>query len=281
MSFIRRLCYSVLLCLACNGNAIAAGYILGIGAAADSEDGRAFTAFGDFGIGENTWLSATIGSTETDSTAGRFSTTFADVGIDHYFNPIGIRLSGAYWGDSSILDSEDVRASLYYRDDTASFSADYERRNFDFIFGSILLQDRRKAEFHSDGWGMTNRIQFSDRITFRLSGMHYGYSRNIRLQPEIDTLRFLSASRLSLINSLIDYRVNAGLEFRFGLRSVDVSIGNWQTAVDQSKVDSYTIGFLTPMTDRTDIEIRLSFDDSENFGNTTALTVFLYYFGGS
>jgi len=281
MFFIRRLCCSVLLCLACNGNAIAAGYILGIGAAADSEDGRAFTAFGDFGIGENTWLSATIGSTETDSTAGRFSTTFADVGIDHYFNPIGIRLSGAYWGDSSILDSEDVRASLYYRDDTASFSADYERRNFDFIFGSILLQDRRKAEFHSDGWGMTNRIQFSDRITFRLSGMHYGYSRNIRLQPEIDTLRFLSASRLSLINSLIDYRVNAGLEFRFGLRSVDVSIGNWQTAVDQSKVDSYTIGFLTPMTDRTDIEIRLSFDDSENFGNTTALTVFLYYFGGS
>ena len=146
MSFIRRLCCSVLLCLACNGSAIAAGYILGIGAAADSEDGRAFTAFGDFGIGDNTWLSATIGSTETDAEAGRFSTTFADVGIDHYFNPIGIRLSGAYWGDSSILDSEDVRASLYYRDDIASFSADYERRNFDFVFGSILLQDRRKAD---------------------------------------------------------------------------------------------------------------------------------------
>ena len=281
MSFIRRLCCSVLLCLACNGNAIAAGYILGIGAAADTEDGRAFTAFGDFGIGENTWLSATIGSTETDAQAGRFSTTFADVGIDHYFNPIGIRLSGAYWGDSSILDSEDVRASLYYRDDIASFSADYERRNFDFVFGSILLQDRRKAEFHADGWGMTNRIQFSDRIIFRLSGMQYGYSRNIRIQPDIDILRFLSASRLSLINSLIDYRITAGLEFRFGLRSVDVSIGNWQTAVDQSKVVSYTIGFLTPMSDRTDIEIRLSFDDSENFGNTTSLTVFLYYFGGS
>lgn len=281
MFFIRRLCCSVLLCLACSGSAIAAGYILGIGAAADSEDGRAFTAFGDFGIRENTWLSATIGSTETDALVGQFSTTFADVGIDHYFNPIGIRLSGAYWGDSSILDSEDVRASLYYRDDIASFSADYERRNFDFVFESILLQDRRKAEFHADGWGMTNRIQFSDRITFRLSGMHYGYSRNIRIQPEIDILRFLSASRLSLINSLIDYRINAGLEFRFGLRSVDVSVGSWKTAVDQSKVDSYTIGILTPMSDRTDIEFRLSFDDSENFGNTTSLTVFLYYFGGS
>jgi len=281
MSFIRRFLSSVLLCLACNGSVFAAGYVLGIGAAADSEDGRAITAFGDFGIRDNTWLSGTFGSTETNGIAGGFSTTFADVSIDHYFNPVGIRLSGAHWGDPDILDSDDVRASLYYRDDIASFSADYERRNFDFIFGSRLLQDRREAEFHADGWGMTSRIQFSDLITVRLSGMHYGYSRNIRIQPEIDVLRFLSASRLSLINSLIDYRIDAGMEFRFGLRSIDVSAGSWKTAVDQSKVDSYTIGFLTPMTDRIDIEFRLSFDDSENFGNTTALTVYLYYFGGS
>ena len=281
MSFIRRFCFLALLCLAGNGSALAAGYILGIGATADSEDGRALTAFGDFGIRENTWLSATLGSTETEAVVGGFSTTFADVGIDHYFKPVGIRISGAYWGDSSILDSDDVRASLYYRDDIASFSIDYERRNFDFVFESILLQDTLKTEFHADGWGMTNRIQLGDRITLRLSGMRYDYSRPIRIQPEIDVLRFLSASRLSLINSLIDYRINAGMEFRFGLRSVDLSAGSWKTAVDQSKVDSYTIGFLTPMTDRTDIEFRLSFDHSENFGNTTALTVYLYYFGGS
>ena len=52
-------------------------------------------------------------------------------------------------------------------------------------------------------------------------------------------------------------------------------------AVDQSHVSYYTIGFLTPMTDRTDIEFRPSFDDSESFGNSTVLTVYLYYFGGS
>jgi hypothetical protein len=281
MSFIKCLCCSVLLCLACSNSVYAADYILGIGAAADTEDGRAVSAFGDLGISENTWLSATIGSTETDSIAGGFATTSYELGIDHFFNPVGIRLSGAYWGDSSLLDSDDIRASFYYRDDIASFSADYERRNFDFIFGDRLLQDARKAEFYADGWGMTNRIQLSDRFTFRLSGMHYEYSRDIRIQPDIDVLRFLSSSRLSLMNSLIDYRVNAGMEYRFGLRSIDVSAGSWKTAVDQSKVDSYTIGFLTPMTDRTDIEFRLSFDDSENFGNTTALTVYLYYFGGS
>ena len=281
MSCIRKILGSVFLCLVWHGNAAAQDYILGLGAAVDTEDGVALSAFGDFGIGENTWLSGTIGSTDTESLAGGFSTTFYDVGIDHYFNPVGIRLSGAYWGDSSLLDSNDVRASFYYRDEIASFSADYERRNFDFIFGSILLDARRKAEFHADGWGMTSRVRFGDSFTVRLSGMHYEYSRNIRIQRDIDVLRFLSASRLSLINSLIDYRVNAGVEYRFGLRSVGFSIGTWKTAVDQSKVDSYTFGFLTPMTDRTDIEFRLSFDDSESFGNTTALTVYLYYFGGS
>ncbi len=83
MSFIRRFLSSVLLCLACNGSVLAANYILGLGAAADTEDGRAISAFGDFGIGENTWLSGTFGSTETNGVAGEFSTTFADVGIDH------------------------------------------------------------------------------------------------------------------------------------------------------------------------------------------------------
>ena len=147
MYCIRRLYFLVLIGLACNGNAIAEGYILGLGAAADSEDGRALTAFGDFGILENTWLSATVGSTETEAMIGGFSTTFADVGIDHYFNPVGIRISGAYWGDSDILDSDDVRASIYYRDEIASLSADYERRNFDFVFESLLCRDTRKTEF--------------------------------------------------------------------------------------------------------------------------------------
>ena len=270
-----------LICLVFEQGAFAAGYVLGIGAAADTEDAFAATVFGDFELRENTWLSATYGSTETEALVGGFQTDFYDAGIDHFFDPVGIRISGAYWGDPDLLDSSDVRGSFYYRDDIASLSLDYERRNFDFVFETLLTRDRRKVEFHADGWGMTNRFQFGDRLTFRVSGMHYEYSRRIRIDPNIDVLRFLSASRLSLINSLIDYRINAGMEYRFGLRSVDVSAGTWQTAVDQSNVDSFEIGFLTPITDRTDIEFRLSFDNSENFGRATALSVYLYYFGGS
>lgn len=268
-------------CVALVGGAHAEGYILGIGAARDTEDATAMTAFGDFGVGENTWLSAMVGTTQTEAQIGGFETSSYDIAIDHYFDPVGIRLSAAYWGDSHLLDSDDLRVSFYYRDEIASISADYERRDFDFVFGSVLLGDRRKVEFQADGWGMTSRFRIGDRFSFSLSGMHFDYSRRIRIDPDINVLRFLSASRLSLMNSLLDYRTNAGVEMAFGLRSVDLSVGTWKTAVDQSKVDSYSIGFLTPVSDRSDLEIRVSFDDSENFGKTTALTVYLYYFGGS
>jgi hypothetical protein len=111
--------------------------------------------------------------------------------------------------------------------------------------------------------------------------MVYDYSRNLRIQPDIDVLAFISRSRLSTINNLIDDRINGGLEFKFGLQSLDVTVGQWQTAVDGSRIDSFSLGFLTPISDRFDAEFRFSFDDSESFGETRALSVYFYYFGGS
>ena len=97
----------------------------------------------------------------------------------------------------------------------------------------------------------------------------------------IDVLAFISNSRLSMINNLIDDRFTGGLEYRFGLRSIDVTAGQWQTAVDGSRINSYSVGFLTPIGDRYDFEFRLSLDESDTYGRTTAFSFFLYYFGGS
>jgi hypothetical protein len=68
-----------------------------------------------------------------------------------------------------------------------------------------------------------------ENLSFHLGGMLYDYSRNLRLQPDIDVLVFVAASRLSMVNSLIDDQINAGLEYKFGLRSIDVTAGRWQT----------------------------------------------------
>ena len=281
MSSFRPITLSVLLSLFLAIAAQAEGFVLGVGAEADSADGRAISAFGDFGIGEKTWLSTTASSYETDSVFGRMRTTLVDVGIDHWFKPVGIRLGASYWGNSDILDSVNLATSLYYRGDHFILSADYKKRDFDFVVLSDFPDLRRKVGFSADGWGLTGRFPLGESVSLHLGGMQYDYSRNIRIQQDIDSLRFLSSSRLSMINSLIDHRVNAGLEFKFGLRSIDLTAGSWQTAVDGGKVNSFSLGFLTPLSDRTDVEFRFSYDDSENFGNTTALSVYLYYFGGS
>lgn len=265
----------------CAGDARADGYVLGLGFDADSADGRAVTAFGDFGIAKDTWLSATFSANQVDGVFETRETAFADLSVDHWFDPVGVRFGASYWGNKDILESVDYNASIYFRGESSMLSLNYERREFDFIVLADSPTLRRTAEFSADGIGLNSRLPLGDRANLHFGAIAYDYSRNIRIQPNIDVLRFLSSSRLSMINSLIDHRVHGGIEFKFGLRSLDLSAGSWQTAVDGGRVDSYSIGYLTPVSDRMDIELRLSYDDSENFGKTTALSAYFYFFGGS
>lgn len=254
--------------------------MLGLGADVDNADGRALTAFGDFGVGEQTWLSAMASVAETQGIIRDNDISFGEISLDHWFRPAGVRIGASYWGNADILDSRDVRASLYFRGDPGSIAVNYERREFEFQFQSDLLRGRA-VEFSADGLGLNSRVSVGENVNIYFAGMVYDYSRNLRIQPDINVLAFLSSSRLSMINSLVDDRYSAGVEFEFGLRSIDISAARWQTAVDGATVDSYSIGFLTPLTDRTDVEFRVAFDDSENFGRTTAFSMYLYYFGGT
>lgn len=263
-----------------SGGAHAEGFILGAGVEGDSADGRAYTAFSDFSLGEKTWLSLTAAKVDTQGIISNNDTMLGTAGLDFWLNPIGIRIGAAYWGNSNILDSRDLNSSVYVRGDAGSLSLDYQRRNFEFDLQSDLLRGRT-AKFSANGWGISSRLAMGDSVSFFLGGMAYEYSRNLRIQQDIDVLTFISRSRLSMINNLLDHRFNVGMEFSYGLRSIDVTAGQWQTATDGSTVDSYSIGFLTPLTDRLDAEFRLSYDESDAYGETTAFSVYLYYFGGS
>jgi hypothetical protein len=255
------------------------GYILGFGGEADTAGGRAVAVFGDVGVTKDTWLSAFLARTRTGNGPTSLDTDLADVAIDHWFRPLGIRLGVAYWGDDEVLDSGDLRASIYFRNDALSVSADYERRNFDLTFGTNVLPRPRVAEFHGDGYGAKARFAVGDATSFSFSGMGYHYSRNINLQPNIDVLRVFSTSRLGLMNSLLDYRFSAGIDRSLGLRIVDLRLERWQTAIDQGRVDSIGAGLLAPVNQFSDMEFRFAYDYSETFGKTITLSVFYYFFG--
>ena len=256
------------------------GFIAGLNVELDSADGRAAGGFLDYGFTDSTWLSIGLARTNTGGPLGGLETLYADTALEQSFGAFGIRAAAAYWGDDEILDSNDGRISAFYRGERASISIDYERRSFDFVI-EPLLTDRpdRTVEFTADGIGGVGRLRTGDKTSLFASGMAYDYSRDIRLTDNIDTLRFLSSSRLSLMNSLVDYRFNVGFDYSIGQHTVDLSFSQWQTAIDGSRVNSIAIGLLTPAGYNSDFDLRLAFDESETFGSTVALAIGLYFFG--
>ena len=123
------------------------------------------------------------------------------------------------------------------------------------------------------------RVDASERVSLHMRGMNYDYSVDLTRLQNISDLNFLAASRLSLANSLLDYRVDAGIDIKFGLRSLGLEAGTRQTAIDSGRVDSVSAGFLFPASDASDIELRIGYDDSENFGGTLVFSFFWFLYG--
>jgi len=257
------------------------GYIIGAGLEGDSSDGLAVSVIGDFGITEKTWLSAAFARNDVDlANSTGIDTVFADIGIDHWFKPIGVRAGVSYWGDNDTLESSDWRTSLYWRSETFSVSGDYEFRDFTFDLPTVDAFPGRRASFEATGVGISARVDVSDAVSLGVSGINYDYDANLRLDSNRGLLELLAFSRLSLINSLVDYRANATLGVDVGVRRWELDVGTWQGEVDGGKTTSATIRFLTPLGGKGDIEFALGVDDSELYGEVTFLSVFLYFYGG-
>ena len=263
-------------------NTLAAeNYILGFGLEGDSSEGLGAAAVGDFELRENTWLTMALAKNVVDLPRRQtLDTWYADIGFDHWFDPVGVRAGVAYWGDSDILDSIDWRGSLYWRGDESSFSADYEFRDFTFLIPTTDFFPGREIEFDAHGIGLSARFDVSEDVSLGLRGMDYDYSVNLGLDRNRGILELLSFSRLSLINSLVDYHVGAELSIDAGTRRWQFDLGNWRGEIDGAVTNSATIRFTTPMGAKSDIEIGLGVDDSELYGTVTFLSVYLFYYGG-
>lgn len=276
MSCSRSLCLTVFLLLAQAGMA---EHVVGLGAEFDSEDNKAFSVFGSFAVAEKTWLSASAVRSNSDGVLFDLDTVYFDVSLDHHFDPLGLRFGAAYWGDPDLLDSVDLRAAAYWRNDRASVTIDVERRAFDLTLRTLLGDQERTVEFEADGIGASLRFDVTEDVSLYASGMSYDYSRDIALQPNIDVLRIFAFSSLSTINSLTDNRISGGLELNIGQRMLDFRVSSWKSAVFGDRVDSIGVGLLTPLGDASDIEFRLATDDSDTTGRATLLSFFLYFYG--
>ncbi|NNF40913.1 MAG: hypothetical protein HKN64_06000 [Woeseiaceae bacterium] len=260
----------------------AEGYVLGGGLERDSEGSLGVAALGELGVTAKTWLSATLASNSVElSERADLETVYADLGIDHWLEPIGLRAAVAYWGDDDTLDSMDWRASLYWRSDKPYLSVDFEYRDFSFQLPASGQFSGRELGFDASGLGIAASFDVTDDVSLGLAGMDYDYSVNLGTDRNRSILQLASFSRLSLINSLVDYRVFATLGVAAGERRWQFDVGSWKGEVDGATTRSATVRFLTPLGERHDIEFALGIDDSELYGDASFLSVFLYFYGGS
>lgn len=271
----------VLLLLA--GNALALdSYVIGAGLEGDSADGLSASLIGDIAVTENTWLTAAIAQSKVDLPRMQTRETwYGDLGIDHWFDPVGVRLGVAYWGDSDILDSRDSRASLYWRGDKAMLAAEYEYRDFRFELPATDFFPGRTIRFDANGIGLSTRFDLSEKVSLGLYGMDYDYKVNLRLDRNRGILDLFSFSRLSLINSLVDYRAGVTLGLEAGRQHWELGVSSQKVEFDGSTTRSATLRLMTPMGERGDIEFSLGVDSSNLYDTVTFLSVFLYFYGGS
>jgi hypothetical protein len=258
------------------------GYIIGGGLETDSADAIAVSFIGQLKIADETWLSATLAKSTAELPRDlSLDTVFGDVGIDHWFKPIGVNASIAYWGDHNILDSVNYRASLYWRSPKVTISGDVEFRDFELDFPATDRLPVRTTSFGATGIGLTTRFRLSDKVSLGIYGMDYDYDVNFRIEENDRILALLSVSRLSLLNSLVDYRASASLSVDAGKRQWQLELATWQGEADQEITKSATIRFITPLGKSSDIEFGLGIDKSDVYGDTTFLSVFMYFYGGS
>ena len=257
-------------------------FLIAGGIDADSEDGMSLTLLGDISVADDTWLSAAVARSTVDiPRRDDTSTWYADVSLDHYFDPAGIRLGVAYWGDSEILDSTDARLSLYSRGESSYLSDEVEIPEFDLVVPPFGPFPGSQRSVSATGLGLGGRLNLNDDLSIRASGMSYEYN-NIELDAgETDrVVDLLSVSRLSLLSSLIDWRASVGLDIDFGLSRLSFDLARWEGAIDEGDNYGATIRYLAPVGQRTDVEISLGYDDSDLYGEVTILSLFVYFYGG-
>ena len=258
------------------------GFIAGIGVESDSADGLSLVVIGGIGFTEKTWLSGSVAKNTVDLPRDlSLDTTSADIGLDHWFEPVGIRVGVATWGDNNILDSNDVNGSLYWRSDRLSISGELEFRDFEFNIPGTDFFPGRNIDFDATGLGLTTRFKLNEMLSLSFSGIEYDYNVNLGLDSNQAAADLLSASRLSIVNNLIDYRAGVGLGLDVGNQQWSLDYSQRKGAVDGSTTDSVTLSFLTPTGEVSDLEIGLGFDDSDVYGSVTFISVFLYFYGGN
>jgi hypothetical protein len=267
------------------------------------EDGTyAVNAGLDHAFGQSTWLRLAAGLADGATGPESLSTYRAGVGLDHWFDPAGLAVDVEYWGDSDTIETLTYRGELYFRGDHARFGLNAAVRDIDLDYqipflARNLVEDGQS--FNATGFGASFRYT-RDALSLYATASGWSYDEPVgtvvtnanlsrvplvlrpavqqRLATVVSTVRFLSASSLTLANSLLAQSASAGFDYRFGEQSLNVELAHDRGEVDDLVVNTVSAGWLFPVGSAGDLELRIGVSDADTFGTTVfgGISLFLY-----
>lgn len=269
---------------AAHGQSIPAGdargaWMLGLGAQVDEDDADAVLGTLYVGVGPTTWLTFGAGRSSSPADRADIEADTLLIGVDHRFDTVGFTLEAERWGDSGVLETTDLEASIYFENERWRVGVAYETRDIEIPFtliGPLGGTLHRTADVSADGVTVSARVGIGDAWNLYLGLTKHDYERDLHVLPRIQSLNLLSASTLTLANSFLDRERSLAVERELGLTTLNVRVATDRSAIDDSKLETVEAAVLFPVGARVDLEVsvgrgRSDFFDAGVFGGLTFL----------
>jgi hypothetical protein len=259
-------------------------WAIGIGAQADDESNDSALASLNWGVSERTWLAFAAGRSRSPERGADIAADDLSAGLEHRFGLVGVAFDVERWGDSDALESTDFGASIYLQNERLRLGLRRERRAVDIHFtltGPLGGAVQRTVGVDANGTELNLRVQVGERWQLHARAITYDYSRNLAVLPRIEQLNLLSASALTLANSLVDERAGLGVEWQTRKGQVlTLNHHRDRSAVDGGQLETFDVAFLFPVARRLDLEINLGHGRSDLLGSGLYGGFLLLIYGG-
>ena len=260
---------------------IKGSWMLGLGTQVDEDSNDSVLGTFSVGVGPTTWLSFAAGRSSSPADRADIEADALVIGLDHHFPKVGFTLEAEKWGDSGVLETQDLAGSVYFDRETWRIALGYETRDIEIPFtvtGPLGNTFQRTIQTGADSYSLDARIGLGERWRLYLGVAEYDYERNLNALPRIDALNLLSTSTLTLANSFIDHERSIGAEREIGRSLFSMRFATDRSAIDDSKFDSYDLALLVPLGARVDLEVNLGSGRSDFFdaGHYGGLLLLVY-----
>lgn len=264
------------------GPVTSGSWALGLAAQVDEESNDSRLVTFNWGVTPKTWLSFAAGSSSSPADQANVTADTLAAAVDQRFDHIGIAFEVEHWGDPDVLESEDLRGTLYFDSERFRIGFSYESRDIDVPFtltGPLGRTISRNVSVGADGLAVDIRVKPADRWQLYFGAQEYNYARDLSVLPRIDRLNLLSASTLTLANSFVDHARMVAAEREIGRALATVSYTHDESAVDGSRLETLDAAVLFPIGARVDLEVNVGNGRSDFFQSGLYGGVLLLVYG--